>query len=129
MKYVYPIILTPAAKGEYIVSVPDFNTNTEGKNLADAIDMAKDAIGQMGCYYQDIKKKIPTPSDINSIKTKKNEIKTLVDIDFDLYRRQHDKRTVRKNCTIQSWLNYEAEKAGINFSAALSEILKQKLGI
>lgn len=128
MKYVYPIVLNKCDNGQYLVHVPDFDTDTEGKDLADAIDMAKDAIGQLGCYYQDIKRNIPQACDINSIQTTGNEIKTLVDIDFLEYRRKHDKRTVRKNCTIQSWLNYEAERAGINFSAVLQDALKNKLG-
>ena len=32
-----------------------------------------------------------------------------------------------KNCTIPSWLNFEAEKAGINFSATLQAALKAEL--
>ena len=28
-------------------------------------------------------------------------------------------RAVKKNCTIHSWVNFEAEKAGVNFSAVL----------
>ena len=38
MKAVYPIILTPAERG-YVVFVPDLDINTEGEDLADAIEM------------------------------------------------------------------------------------------
>jgi toxin-antitoxin system, antitoxin component, hicB family len=34
-----------------------------------------------------------------------------------------------KNCTIPSWLNFEAEKAGINFSAILQAALKAELNL
>jgi len=36
---------------------------------------------------------------------------------------------VKKNCTIPSWLNVEAEKANLNFSAILQNALKQELHI
>ena len=35
MKTAYPIILTPS-EGGYLVYAPDFNINTEGRDLADA---------------------------------------------------------------------------------------------
>ena len=41
MKAVYPIILTPAERG-YVVFVPDLDINTEGEDLANAIEMARD---------------------------------------------------------------------------------------
>jgi post-segregation antitoxin (ccd killing protein) len=53
---------------------------------------------------------------------------TLVDIDIDAFRRANDMRTVRKNLTLPSWLNERAEKAGINFSKALQDTLKEQLG-
>ena len=50
-----------------------------------------------------------------------------VGIDVSEYRRKNDMRTVKKNCTIPSWLNEMAVERGINFSATLQEALKQKL--
>ena len=47
MKTVFPIILTPADVG-YVVTIPDLNINTEGSSVADAIEMARDAIGLWG---------------------------------------------------------------------------------
>lgn len=129
MKQAYPIILMPAEEGGYIVYVPDFDINTQGEDIADAMYMARDAICMMGCYYQDEKKELPKPSNIASVQSKDGDIKTLVDIDFDAYRKRNDNRAVRKNCTIPSWLNEEAEKAGINFSATLQGALKEQLGI
>ena len=52
MKAVYPIILTPAERG-YVVFVPDLDINTEGEDLADAIEMARDAIGLWGITEED----------------------------------------------------------------------------
>ena len=52
---------------------------------------------------------------------------TLVDIDFSEYRRKHDNRMVKKNCTIPYYLNVEAEKRGLNFSRLLQEALLSKI--
>ena len=59
----------------------------------------------------------------------KTDIITLVDVDFSEYRKKNDLRAVKKNCTIPSWLNFEAEKAGVNFSAILTAALKKELKI
>ncbi len=128
MKHAYPIILTKGQKYT-MVFIPDFNISTQGKNLPDAIEMARDAIGIMGIDMQDDGERLPTPTDINSVDISEYEgaIVSLVDVDFDEYRRKNDLRTVRKNCTIPSWLNYEAERAGINFSALLQNALREEL--
>ena len=48
MKIVYPVVFTPLEEGGYMAYVPDLQINTSGKDLADAIFMARDAIGLMG---------------------------------------------------------------------------------
>ena len=53
----------------------------------------------------------------------------MVDIDFSEYRKRHNNRMVKKNCTIPYYLNVEAEKEGINFSKLLQEALQKKLGL
>lgn len=127
MKKVYPIILTPANKG-YVVFVPDLQINTEGDDLADAMFMARDAIGLWGIAEQDAGRKIPEPSK-KYPDHKPDEIATMVDIDFNAYRRANDMRTVRKNVTVPSWLNDMAEKQGVNFSQVLQDGLKERLNV
>ena len=129
MKVVYPIILTPIKEGGYAVRVPDLDIYTQGKDIADAMYMSRDAIGMWICYEQDEGRVIPAPDKITNIKIEQDEIKTLVDIDTDEYRRAHDNRTIRKNLTLPSWLNDRAEKAGVNFSQILQEGLKNYLDI
>lgn len=128
MKQCYPVILTPDEPG-YIVYIPDFDINTEGNTLTEAIEMARDAIGIVGIDMEDDKKALPVPSQIKDIKSNKDDIVTLVDVDFTAYRKQIDNRSVKKNCTLPSWLNDEAEKANINFSALLQQALKNELGL
>ncbi|MFR5868312.1 MAG: type II toxin-antitoxin system HicB family antitoxin [Oscillospiraceae bacterium] len=127
MKNAYPIILTQGQK-YVVVSIPDFDINTQGEDFADAMEMARDAIGLMGIDMQDDGKELPTPTPISEL-TVENSVVTLVDIDFDVYRRKNELRAVKKNCTIPSWLNYEAEKANINFSQVLQNALMEQLKI
>ena len=54
---------------------------------------------------------------------------SLVDIDSGEYRRKIDTKTVRRNVTLPSWLNYEAEHANINVSRVLQEALISALGL
>ena len=128
MKQVYPVILHPDAEGGYSVFVPDLDIGTQGESVAECIDMARDAIGLWGICEQDEGRAIPLPSGLTH-HHEEGEIVTLVDIDFDAYRRAQDMRTIRKNVTIPSYLNDMADRAGINFSQVLQEGLKQRLGV
>ena len=129
MKKAYPIVMNQGE--EFIVAyVPDFQINTQGKDYADTIEMARDAIGLMGIDMEDDQEPLPQPTAVKDVKTEnEGDIVTLVDVDFAEYRRKNDMRAVKKNCTIPSWLAYEAEKAGINFSAILQAALKKELNI
>lgn len=128
MKKAYPVILTPTKRGGYLVYVPDLDINTEGEDLADALIMARDAIGLWGIAEQDAGRCIPEPSTLTP-NHEDCEIVSLVDIDFDAYRRATETRVVRKNVTLPSWLNELAEKNGVNFSAVLQDGLKQQLQV
>ena len=56
-------------------------------------------------------------------------IVSLVDVDPAEYRRKIDTKTVRRNVALPSWLNYEAEQAGINVSRILQEALMSTLNL
>lgn len=122
---VYPVVLSKNDDG-YFVTVPDFTVNTEGKDVADAIAMARDAIGINVLQLEDEGKAAPEPYS-RSYQMQDDDILTLVDIDMTEYRNKYENRAVKKNCTIPYRLNADAEKAGINFSQLLQEALKQKL--
>lgn len=128
MKAVYPVIFTKLDDG-YMAYVPDMDVNTQGNDLAEAIEMARDVIGLMGIDMQDDKKPLPKPSDPEKIKCKSDELVSMVDIDLDQYRRANERRTVRRNVSLPSWLDVAAEKAGLNVSAVLQNALKQELHI
>ena len=135
MKKVYPVIFTQA-DDVVLIEVPDWNILTEGKDMTEAIEMARDAIGIAGISKEDAGEEIPEATDIHEIKidgstfAKEGEsFISIVDIDFDVYRRKIDNRTVRRNVTIPNWLNLEAEKANVNVSKILQEALMSKLNV
>ena len=142
MKQVYPTFILNTNDGSehsFLVCVPDMEIFTEGDTFADAIEMARDAIGVAGISMEDNKEELPMPSDQNTAIEKVKQdtedidfsegILTYVDVDFCEYRRKIDTKTVRKNVTIPSWLNYEAEHAGINVSRVLQEALMNVLNV
>lgn len=96
MKVFYPVILEKCEDGSgYLVTIPDFDNNTFGETIPEAIEMARDAINLLCVTYEDDKEELPAPSDLDVLSCKANEIKTLVDADPDAYRRMLDNRDVK----------------------------------
>ena len=128
MKTAYPVIFTKLSKG-FAVHSPDFSFDTQGNDLAEAIDMARDAIGIMGIDMEDDGKPFPEPTSLDKVEHEDGAIVTLIDSDLTEYRKASERRSVRRNVTLPSWLDREADKAGINVSSVLQEALKIKLGV
>ncbi len=138
MKTAYPVIFTQTndKKDTVLIEVPDFEILTEGLGMVNAIEMARDAIGLSGITMEDVGKEIPEPTNVHDINIEKAEFKnagqsmvSMVDIDFIVYRRRLDTRSVRRNVTLPKWLNQEAERAGINVSKVLQEALISVLNL
>lgn len=135
MKNVYPVFFTKADT-VILVEVPDLEILTEGKDMSDAIEMARDAIELKCVSMEDDGMEIPLPSEIHALEVNSgtfaeegDTVISFVDIDSGEYRRKIDTKTVRRNVTIPSWLNYEAEHAGINVSRLLQEALMKALNV
>ena len=129
-KYVYPAIFSPSEDGGFTVSFPDVSgCYTEGDTLAEAIEQAKDALCLMLYDLEEREELIPVPTRINDVVTENGDIVSLVACDTLEYRKFFDKKAVKKTLTIPNWLNTMAERADINFSAALQEALIEKLHI
>lgn len=142
MKQVYPTFIldiNDASEHPFLVYVPDMEIYTEASSFADAIEMARDAIGLAGISMEDNNEKMPLPSSQSAaieMAAKDTEyvdfskaILTYVDVDFSEYRKKIDTKTVRRNVALPSWLNYEAEHAGINVSRVLQEALMSVLNV
>lgn len=136
MKKAYPVIFTQTQEGTVLIDVPDLAILSQGSDIADAMEMARDAIGINIISRQDHGENVPEPTSIIDVDiasgtfTGEGEAFTsVVDIDIDAYRRKADNKTVRRNVTIPNWLNIEAERANINVSKVLQEALMQKLNV
>ena len=133
MKNAYPVILEKTADG-YLVAVPDFDVFTQGKDIAEAIVMARDLIGLMGVDLLDAGKKLPPPHSV--LLDKVGDLFSYghcigsvnyVDVDFAEYRRRINNRSVRKNCTIPQWLADRADRMDLNYSRILQDALIRDL--
>ena len=130
MKLVYPAVFTPCIEKEgYTVEVPDLpGCVTEGKDLVDAIEMGVDAASGWVLGELEEGNNIPAPS------LRKENIKledpesfvSMLVLDMDAYAEKYGDKTVRKNITIQAWLNTYGEKNNINFSRVLKDALLKR---
>ena len=133
MKNVYPVFFTKT-NNNVLVEVPDLDILTEGKDMNDAINMARDAIELKCVSLEDEKENIPNPSNISELNANNGTFAdegdtfiSFVDIDSAEYRKKIDTRTVRRNVALPSWLNYEADQAGVNVSRILQQALMSTL--
>ena len=128
MKTAYPVIFRENKNDSipYYVYVPDLDISTQGTDMSNAIEMARDVIQLEIVTLEDRKEPVPKPGSVKA-DVLKGDILSYVDIDSDKYRIILKNLSVKKNCTIPQWLAEEAEKAGINFSRTLQEALLAKL--
>lgn len=129
-QYFYPAVFTKEENNLISVNFPDIpGCCTSGEGLEEAYTMAQDALCLMLYDMEEDNKTIPAPSDISKLKTEKNECVAIISCDTHEYRRYFDSKAVKKTLSIPSWLNAEAERQGVNFSAILQDALKQRLNI
>jgi predicted RNase H-like HicB family nuclease len=127
MKYVYPVIFTQE-DGQILVSVPDLpGCHTFGDDLAEAMEMARDAMAMWLCLAEENGETLPTPS--LGILNDKEKMVTLVDVDTIEYRKATSQRSVKKTLTIPEWLNNMAMRENVNFSNVLQNALIEQLHI
>ena len=142
MKVVYPVIFTDV-ENNILIEVPDLEIYTQANDaykkkgtLADAVMMARDAIGLSCISMEDAGKEIPSARNITEIDIKNGafydegeSFVSVVDVDLVAYRQKNDLKMVRRNVTLPNWLNREAEAAHINVSRVLQEALMTTLNL
>ena len=145
MKKAYPITIAPG-EDFYVVHVPDFDMGTQGESIAEAMEMARDVIGMVGCFKQDEGQSIPEPSTLDAIEVEKDVMVTLVDVDFTEYRRKHyttELKQVRKDkgltqkelaeatgLSLRTLQHYEQGSKDLNMAAAITVYaIAQALGV
>lgn len=142
MKNAYPVVFEKAEEGGYCVYVPDIEgCFTQGDDMTDALEMAKDAIEMMIVVKEDYEEKIPNPSTIAQIEERiKNKDKYFEDltenyeisyvaINSDEWRRENTEKPVKLKLEIPRWLNRLAKRANIDLSQILQNALKKELNL
>ncbi len=136
MNIVYPVVFTETDDKEnpVLVYIPDINGMTEGKDIAEAISMAKDYI--CNSLFDKKDSEIPAARRIDEIDLKEspffdsgNSFASLVDVDLNAFRLREKSRSVRRNITLPQWLDDMATSAKLNVSAVTQSALKKELGI
>ena len=122
---VFPIIITKDDNSDYpyFVEIPDIDGMTEGKSIADAMEMAKDYIGTYS-----LEDKLPE-SNTKLPQAKDGATVTLVTVNVSEYKRKHDNKLSKKTSTIPNYLNELGKENVINFSEVMTTALKEKRSI
>jgi predicted RNase H-like HicB family nuclease len=130
MKYVYPACFYKEEDGRYSVEVPDFPLATFGDDLADAIYMATDAVAGRVLLMLKDGEPLPVASDLKNVAPDdESGFVSMLYVDLNTLKQNHDETPVKKTLTIPSWLNQAAERKNINFSATLKDALIEKLAV
>ena len=127
MKLIYPAIFHTEDNSIW-VEFPDLEgCNSFGDTVAEALDGAKEAMEGYCITMLEEKRKLPTASDIKTVKADENSFVSLVETDLTTHLSKY--KSVKKTLTIPAWMNDMAVERGINFSAVLQEGLTNRLNL
>ena len=129
-KYVYPAVFAYEDGYEIAVTFPDLpGCATSGADDADALEMAKDALGgHLWCLEKD-GDEIPAPTRLCDVKLERGERAALIDVYMPTVRLSQETRAVNRTVTLPAWMNAAALEKGVNFSQALQSALMKELGV
>lgn len=129
-KLIYPAVFHPEEAGGYSVSFPDLlGCVTEGDTMAEAIYMAKDALGIYLYSLKEDGEKPPRPSDPADIDTEGRDFVSLIEYDEVEYLKRTDNRSVKKTLTIPAWMDVLAKEHNLNFSNVLQNAIRHELNL
>lgn len=125
--YIFPAVFEKCSNG-ISISFPDLQGCLPcAGNAEEAAKNAKEALMLHLYGMEEDNDTIPEPTSFDKIKLEKNQTVMLVEVYMPPFREKQHKRFVKKTLSIPSWINAQAEYAGINFSATLQEALIEKL--
>ncbi len=123
-EYVYPAIFHTNEDGSYTVIYPDLpGCITEGKSMANALQMAQSALSQWIEYLIESKAEIPAAAAPASIETAPDEFVNLICAVV------RDQRAVRRTVSLPKWMDDLASDAGLSLSRILQEALTERLRV
>ena len=120
-RYYYPAIFNYDDKNGISITFPDLPNC-----VIDALKSARECLGIVLLGMEEDKEKIPAPTSLKNIKTKKNEKAVLIDVYMPTVRLASINRSVNRTVTLPAWLNAMAIERNINFSHILQEALKKE---
>ncbi|MCD9026065.1 type II toxin-antitoxin system HicB family antitoxin [Cohnella silvisoli] len=129
--YRYWAVLHYAPEG-VSVRFPDLpGCFTSGDTAEQAHVEAKEALGGFLCIMENEGDDIPDPSSLDTIMRQLEEDEAVCEVRVYMptVREAMESRAVKKTLTVPKWLNDEAERNGLNFSAILQDGIKRSLGI
>ncbi|GAF37220.1 type II toxin-antitoxin system HicB family antitoxin [Lentilactobacillus farraginis] len=132
MKYMYYALFTFDDEGKVEVTFPDHGNGaaTFGGNVPDALYMAKDALVGYLLTMEDYGDKIPqATTDPRQIKHNQNQLVVPIEVNTTIAREREQNRNVKKTLVIPQYLNDLGNEQRINFSATLTNALKEQLGV
>lgn len=128
--YLFPAVLTFEEGYEIAVTFPDLpGCATSGKDEADALRMAKEALGGHLFCMEENGDAIPSATPLQTVEMDDNERAILVEVYMPAVRLAEVNKSVNRTVTLPAWLNAAALEKGVNFSHVLQEALKEKYHI
>lgn len=127
--YIFPAVIDVADDG-ISVEFPDLPGCLPcADTVENAVKNAKEAMMLHIFGMEEDGDEIPEPTPFTEITLESNQTLVLVDAYMPPFRAKQHKKFIKKTLSIPSWLNYQAELAGVNFSQVLQDALKEKLSL
>lgn len=127
-KLFYPALFHKAEEGGFWVSFPDIpECLTQGDDMAQAYEMAVDALGLALVCREREQQPLPAASDPTMVSTVPGSFLVVIEFDMLTYKKRTNSHAVKKTLSIPEWLNEAAMAMDLNFSQVLQEALLAKI--
>lgn len=127
-KLFYPALFHKSEEGGFWVSFPDIpECFTQGDDMAQAYEMAVDALGLALTSRETEQQPLPDISDPTVITSEPDSFLVVIEFDMLAYKKRTNSRSVKKTLSIPEWLNEAAMAMDLNFSQILQEALLSKI--
>ena len=129
-KYIYTAVFDPCEEGGYCITFPDLpGCITQGDNIGEALDMAKEAMSLHLYGMEDDHDPIPPPTSPEKVEVPDGGFVSLIEVWMPPFRDKMSNKAVNKMVTLPKWLKDMAEHEKVNFSHILQDALKSYLGV
>lgn len=127
MTIVYPAVFHPNADGSITVTFPDLpGCVTEGKDVSEALRMARDALALWIDSTEMTGGTLPVPSSAKAIAPSGEEYVTLIDADPETYARQRRNKAIKRTVSLPQWMDERAMEENISLSKELQAALNAR---